>query len=444
MSTETPQAGSCPVKQTVPSTEKSSIWQTSNGKTVHISSVDDLILATQDRDVKEIQIHCDLEHMPSFRLAPGQTLSSARGQRYSLRFLDDSDGIQLTSDNCITSVDVYVSPSSRALWNDSTVASLGRLAVAFVLVVGRVQILIKDRVRAGHIMVRDLDILAADATAELDRPHAYGVFVRQGAFTLWNMQTDQEVVITADIIGISAGRVGAPVFGSGIFVGGAGDQGGRLNVQHLQTGGVYSDGRIPPGTADQITGGVFTVYGAYVELVLNEGPVVTYGPNDMALDNWGTVDRWLVKDKVTTFGESGIGFVNFGKIGLLHTEAPIETFGAGARGFNVYAGTVDIADFDRILTHADGAVGVQISQPIGQLRVHRGIETFGGSGPSLVKGIVQTLSAVALSIKPGGTAQSILIEGGLTTHGENVVTLEQQGRVSQFSVIGNFGPAISK
>ena len=40
--------------------------------------------------------------------------------------------------------------------------------------------------------------------------------------------------------------------------------------------------------------------------------MTTYGPNDMVLDNWGTVDRWISDDKVTSFGSSGIGFVNFG------------------------------------------------------------------------------------------------------------------------------------
>ncbi|WP_330631247.1 hypothetical protein [Halocatena halophila] len=32
--------------------------------------------------------------------------------------------------------------------------------------------------------------------------------------------------------------------------------------------------------------GVFVSYGGYVKRVTNEGPVTTYGPNDMALDNW--------------------------------------------------------------------------------------------------------------------------------------------------------------
>jgi hypothetical protein len=59
---------------------------------------------------------------------------------------------------------------------------------------------------------------------------------------------------------------------------------------------------------------------------------------------------------------------------------------------------VNFAEFDRVVTHADDAVGIQISQPIGKLVVHRCIENFGGTGPSLVKGVVINLSAIALSI----------------------------------------------
>ena len=288
-----------------------------------------------------------------------------------------------------------------------------------------------------------LDIVSADALGEQEKPHAYGVYVLQGAFTLWNMQPDEDAVLTADLVNLSVGRFGSPVFGSGVFVGGAGDRGGRLDVQRLDTGPVYVDGKIPAGTADQIAGGVFAVYGAYVDTVTNHGPVVTYGANDMALDNWGAVDRWVAREKVTTLGASGIGFVNFGSIRDLRIEAPIETFGRGARGFNVYSGTVERAEFDRIVTHADGAVGVQISQPIGTMVVRRGIETFGGEGPSLVKAVVQNLSAIALSIKPGGAAQFIKIEGGLKTHGKNIFPLEQYGTVQHLVVDGGCGGAHS-
>jgi hypothetical protein len=85
--------------------------------------------------------------------------------------------------------------------------------------------------------------------------------------------------------------------------------------------------------------------------------------------------------------------VSFGSLNELTANAPIETFGKGARGFNVYDGALNQATFDRITTHGDGAVGVQISKTVGRLVVRRGIETFGGTGESLLKGVLMTLFA---------------------------------------------------
>ena len=244
------------------------------------------------------------------------------------------------------------------------------------------------------------------------------------------------MTITANLTGLSASRTGAPVRGSGIFVSGAGDVGGRLLVDILETGPVFSDGGIAPGTPDRISGGVFTVYGAFVDKVFNRGPVTTYSPNDMVLDNWGQVNHWIADEKITSYDPSGIGFVNFGTVNYLQLNAPIETFGQGARGFNVYSGTVIKAEFERIVTHADGAVGIQVSQPVGEIKVKCGIETFGGTGDSLVKGVVVKLSAVALSIKPGASIREIDIAGGLITHGQGINPLELHGNIDELHIAG--------
>jgi hypothetical protein len=299
-----------------------------------------------------------------------------------------------------------------------------------------VRVLARERVRSGHVEAHDIDIVAADARAYDERPKGYGVEVVAGAFTLWNQQTDPVVTITADLTGLSAGRAGAPVRGGGIFVGGASDTGGRLIARRLETGAVFSDGGIAPGTPDRITGGVFTIHGAFVDRVCNHGPVTTYGANDMVLDNWGTVEAWVAEDKITSHGPSGIGFVNFGVINRLEIQSEIETFGQGARGFNVYTGTVRQGVFDRIVTHGDGAVGIQISQPVGEIIVRRGIETYGGVGDSLVKGVVTRLSATAFSVKPGGEARKVAIAGGLVTYGAGVEPLELHGRVGALEIDG--------
>jgi hypothetical protein len=402
-----------------------------------VATVEALIAATKDSGVQRIAISGHLTHAPSVRLSPGQSLRGA-DEGASISFTSGTDGLQLSSDNRIHNLRLDASPDKRAIFNDTSVDHLGRIELRGVTTSGRVQILARGKVRGGHIDVHGLDIIAADARGESERPHGYGVYVLHGAFTLWNMQEDASVVVSAELVGLSAGRNGAPVRGSGIFVSGASDKGGRLNVRRLETDAVYSDGGIAPGTPDQITGGVFTVYGAHVDVVRNRGPVTSYGANDMVLDNWGVVDRWIAEEKITSHGPSGIGFVNFGIVHELKVNKPIETFGKGARGFNVYTGTVNLAEFDRIVTHADGAVGIQISQPIGRLVVHRGIETFGGTGESLVKGVVMTLSAIALSIKPGGSAREIEIAGGIKTNGAGVAPIEQHGAIESLRVSGGF------
>ncbi|HVA91455.1 MAG TPA: hypothetical protein VNL71_16615 [Chloroflexota bacterium] len=377
----------------------------------------------------------ELVAAPSVRLSPGQSLRGD-GDRSGITFAERTDGLQLSSDNRIHTIHLHASPDKRAIFNDTKVENLGRIEIAGVAAIGQVQILARDKVLGGHIDVQGLDIISADARGQSDRPNGFGVNVIQGAFTLWNMQPEESAVISADLVGLSAGRNGAPVLGSGIFVSGAGFKGGRLVVSRLETGAVYSDGKIAPGTPDQITGGVFTVYNAHVDIVRNRGPVVTYGVNDMVLDNWGFVDRWIAEEKITSYGPSGIGFVNFGIMNELRVNAPIETFGQGARGFNVYTGTVNFAEFDRVTTHADGAVAIQISQPIGRLVVRRGIETFGGAGPSLVKGVVMTLAAIGLSVKPGGSAREVDISGGIKTNGSGVPPIEQHGAIESLRIAG--------
>ena len=247
-----------------------------------VTTVDELVSATQDSGIRRIVVQGNLAGVPSLRLLPGQSLEG-EGDYATVTFVEGTDGLQLSSDNQVQNISLRASPVKRAIFNDTSVANLGRIALAGVTATGQVQILARDEVRGGHIDVNGLDILSADARGQPGQPNGYGVNVIQGAFTLWNMQPEDDVAITADIVGLSAGRAGAPVLGSGIFVSGAGFNGGRLVARRLETGGMYSDGKIAPGTPDQITGGVFTVYNAHVGTVRNRGPVVTYGVNDSSI-----------------------------------------------------------------------------------------------------------------------------------------------------------------
>ena len=400
-----------------------------------VSTAAELTSVVADPSKLNIVVAENLAGLASLRLQPGQTLRGARPD-ISIGFEAGQDGICLTRDNGVVGLRLWAGSEQRAVFNDPSSPHLGRMLLRGLEITGCVRLLAEGAIRGGHIDLDGVDVVAADARGFPERPSGYGVEVVPGALTVWNRQSDPGVTITADLRGLSVGRAGAPVRGSGVFVAGTGPSGGRMLVRLLETGAVFSDGGIAPGTANRIAGGVFTVDGAFVDEVHNLAPVTTYGRNDMVLDNWGVVDRWTADAKVTSFGPSAIGFVNFGIIGTLRILAPIETFGAGARGFNVYAGTVHDAEFERIVTRADGAVGLQISQPVGRIAVRRGIETFGGTGDSLVKGVVVQLPATPLSIKPGGSAREIAIEGGLVSHGPGIDPIQLHGSVTVLSVSG--------
>jgi len=303
------------------------------GQEYVVNSVQELIKATSDRAVQTITIAQDLNDVPEIRLSPGMTLRGHRDRKPVLRF-SGGDGVCLSSDNAVENISLLVEPHQLAVWNDDSVSSLGTLILRSVTTIGCVRLLARGAIQNGHIEVEGLDIVAADARSGKERPHQYGVYVLRGAFTLWNMQSDQNVLITSKV--------------------------------------------------------------------------------------------------------SGVGFVNFGTIDSLMVNAPIETHGLGARGFNIYTGTIRRGEFDHIVTHGDGAVGVQISQPVGRLMFRRGIETYGASGPSLVKGVLQNLAATALSIKPGGSAKEIQVLGGLGSHGTDVQPIEQHGSIESLRIEGGF------
>jgi len=378
--------------------------------------------------VRQIVVRGRLTDVPAVRLLPGQSLMG-EGADAAINFREGSDGLELTTDNEVSGLALLATPARRAIFNDTSCTSLGRMRIVGVVVSGQVQVLASGAVRAGHVEVTGLDIIAADTRSRIPAPAGYGVEVMQGAFTLWNTQDKLLAVVSANLKGISVGRAGAPVHGSGVFVSGASANGGRMVVAMLDTGSIYNDGRIAHGTADRITAGVFTGHGAHVAAVRNRGPVVTYGVNDRVLDNWGVVDRWVAESTVISYGAGSTGFSNSGTIKDLDVLAAIETFGQGARGFYVRAGSIDSAQFDRITTHADGAVGVDIRQPIGRLFVRRGIETFGGTGELRVQGTITQRSAVALSIKSGGSVSEVEIAGGVTTSGLAVTPIEMQGEI---------------
>ena len=183
---------------------------------------------------------------------------------------------------------------------------------------------------------------------------------------------------------------------------------------------------LPYGTADIITAAVFIVYGVEAKTVEHHGELVTYGVNDMVLDTWGKVEKWVSHYPIVSYGPSGIGFVNFGTVKDFMAQ-DIITYGLGARGFNQYDGTVENIKFKSITTYGDGSIGIQVSKPIGNMTVEENVTTYGSVGNSLVKGVLTKLAANAISIKSGGKVESLTINGDIITYGDNVTSYALEG-----------------
>jgi hypothetical protein len=211
-------------------TSKSGVLSAFTNGAVKVTRSEQLLEAVQNPNIHVITIEGFLTDVPGFRLSPRQEIRGGSLEACGLKFRDGNDGVQLSSSNSIACLTLVTSPDRCSIWNDDSAPDFGTLYLNQLRKVVRVQVLAQNQVRAGHIVVRDLDIVAADSRAANDRPNGYGVFVLQGALTLWNCQPDPEVKITANVSGVSVGRPDSPVLGSGIFVAGHGNEGGSLHL----------------------------------------------------------------------------------------------------------------------------------------------------------------------------------------------------------------------
>jgi hypothetical protein len=393
-----------------------------------VSTAAELVAVAAERNAR-IEITGAVSGMPMTRLAPGAHLRGGE-----LRF--GAKGLQLTRDNVLEDVRVLTADHELAILNDLTEQTLGTLVLKDVETIGQVRVLVAGSIRAGRVDVDGLRVRRADLRGRSARPSAYGVEAMQGAFTLWNRQTDHTCVIAATVLGVSAGSPEAPVRGGGVFIAGGGPEGGQIEIDVLRTDEIHADGGIAAGTPDLISGGVFVLSGAHVDEVINEAPVTTYGANDMVLDNWGRVRKWTALGRVGSHGPSAIGFVNFGDIDDLCVKSAIETHGPGARGFNLYDGSLRHAYFESIRTLGDGAVGIQVAKELPEIEIGGDLITSGGEGMSLVKGVQTKLKATALSIQEGGHVGRVAIGGRLATLGDRVVTLDVEGTLDELRVDG--------
>lgn len=346
-------------------------------------------------------------------------------------------GIGLEGDNEIKNLAIQTSYKERVIFINSELEDLKDIYLKDLTVTGVVQILTRGNNKFLNLDIENLDIVSADARGFTERPMKYGVIVYQGAFTVYNFNPSKDSEIIANIKGLKIGRELAPVFGSGVFISGFNDEGGKVTVNELETKDIYSNGMIPTGQPNLITGAIFIVYGAHAKKIVSNGVVKTYGNNDMVLDVWGVVDDWTTNEKVISYGSSGIGFVNFGTVKKFLANSPIETYGKGARGFNQYDGTINDATFYSIKTLGDGSIGMQFSKPVGKITITKSVETFGGEGETLVKGVIKTLKADGISVLEGAVIENLVVGENIETNGDGVISFNiDGGEVKEFEIKG--------
>lgn len=397
---------------------------------------------------RRIEVAGPIAGMQSLALPVGTQLTGV-DERAGLAFAAGSPGLLLTADHEISDLCLKTDPDQIALGLTDTATDLGTLALRGLQLEGRLH-LEAERARRGVLDLRDIHVAAADARAAAHRPAGFGVQVLAGGITVFNRSTDPSSRWRLEARNLSGGSKEQPLRGSGVFIFGGATipadadpgtapaptaPGGSIELVTLTTVEIHADGGIAKGTPDRISGGVFIGAGVDAYAVVNHGPVSTYGVNDMVLDNWGRVRLWVADGPVTSYGDSGIGFVNFGDIEALIVRGRVETHGGGARGYNLYDGSLDHAEFESITTYGDGSMGVQLSKPFGRLIVHGDIRTKGGEGPSLVRGKVVSLKAHALSLKLGVRGDAVIVLGQVVTENADIAPFEFVAPASSVKLI---------
>lgn len=380
-----------------------------------------------------IEVEGQIADLSTLRLPAGTNLRGA-GPGAELHFKSGQPGLMLSSDHHISNLRLMADETQIAIGLSDDSDDLGTLDISNLKTVGRFH-LEASQAGKGHLKLNNIHVERADAAIAAHRPSGFGVEVLLGGIAVYNFSKDKGSRWTLEAHNLSGGSKEHPLRGSGVFIFGGWfipenadlstapaptQAGGAIELKLLTTGEIHSNGGIPKGTSNLITGGVFIGSGVHAHSVVNDGTVTTYGANDMVLDNWGKVESWVAQATVASYGDSGIGFVNFGDIDILTIKAAIETHGLGARGFNLYDGSLKEAHFQRITTYGDGAIAVQLSKPFGTITVEQDLRTKGSEGDSLVRGKLVHLKAHALSLKPGTKGDEIKVNGQVIAENKDI------------------------
>ncbi len=260
-----------------------------------------------------IEVEGRITDLSSLKLPSGTHLRGA-GRGAELHFREGQPGLMLSADHHVAGLRLVTDETQVALGLADDADDLGTLVISDIRTIGRVH-LEASQARRGDLKLNDIHVEQADARLAAHRPGGFGVEVLLGGLTVYNSSKDRASQWTVEARNLSGGSKEQPLRGSGVFVFGGWfipvdadmsqapaptAEGGTIELTLLTTGEVHSDGGIPKGIGNLITGGVFVGSGVHARKVVNESTTTTYGPNDMVLDNWG---------KVEFLGREGLGHV---------------------------------------------------------------------------------------------------------------------------------------
>jgi hypothetical protein len=134
-------AGSPPTETPVGSASMASAPRSPVDQTLTVNTVEGLLQAAQNPNTSLIVIQGFLADVPGFRLSPHQSMRGSSPDLSGLKFRPGSDGLELTSDNSVSSLMLVTAPDRYAIWNDDSVESMGLLQLGQLKTVGRVRIL---------------------------------------------------------------------------------------------------------------------------------------------------------------------------------------------------------------------------------------------------------------------------------------------------------------
>ena len=281
-----------------------------------ITTAQELIDATQDKSARYLIIRNDLSDLPTIKLLPYQSIVGEFDGK-KLYFADETEGICLTKGNELKNLNIYTDPDKCAIFQDQSIESFGTHHLTRLNVVGIICFILNENTISGKIDAAFIHVAHAITSHITERPNRFGTDIAIGAFTIWNKGNKPTDNIEVDIIHFSCGSESQAINGSGLVIFGNDYMEGTVSCNVISCGHLYTKGDLDKGRSDLIFSALCIGYKTHIKNITNYGRITTYGANETALFNCGTVEKWSITDRIETHGLKSSAFNNGGNIGMI-------------------------------------------------------------------------------------------------------------------------------